>query len=176
MNEPKLGDSYDIVKRFWREILSPIALMYAFARFIPEDLRQRYSALTGLPIRDEQSEGLYSLLLDPNIGFRGEKTNGDYIGAKFIADLFKNDQALQFAVCFDQSVARALRPAMLIELDSKRSALLTSEIFSFYYVSHAPFLFASPKRDVLVQVREAILNAGIPESTAEGTRVQTINV
>lgn len=68
MHERYLGDSYDIVKRFFGEQLSPIAPMHAHPRFVPNDLYDAFTRLTTIPIWDENADVEFSLLLDPHTG------------------------------------------------------------------------------------------------------------
>lgn len=42
MDERFLGDSYDLVKRFWAESLRPIGELYADIAFVPEKLREKF--------------------------------------------------------------------------------------------------------------------------------------
>jgi hypothetical protein len=56
MLEKYLGDSYDLIKRFWHEALEPIAPLYAHPKFIPADLRTRFTTLTSIPILDSPPE------------------------------------------------------------------------------------------------------------------------
>ncbi len=47
-----LGDSYDLVKRFWSESLRSVGPLYAYSRFVPADIRVQYTAVTSIPILD----------------------------------------------------------------------------------------------------------------------------
>ena len=181
MHERYLGDSYDIVKRYWGQLLSPIAPVCVHPRFVPQNLQDAFTKLTNIPVwvatddRDEQ----YSLLLDPHTGIPlPDAANQDvrisHAPIEFIARLF-DDTKLAFVICFDQTTNRQHDLSIHDQRDSKRDALAQRGVFSFYYLSHAPFLFASKSRDVLNQVRHELLDAGIPESTSLGTRVQTIS-
>jgi len=54
--EPEdLGDSFDIVKRFWAERLAPIAPLVAHGFFVPVELRQAFSGMVGMPILEAGS-------------------------------------------------------------------------------------------------------------------------
>ena len=39
MDEQWLGDSYDLVKRFWKKSLEPVAPLYSHPRFVPSTIR-----------------------------------------------------------------------------------------------------------------------------------------
>jgi hypothetical protein len=47
-----LGDSYDIVKRFWSESLRAVAPLLAHPRFVPADIRMQYTSVTSIPVLD----------------------------------------------------------------------------------------------------------------------------
>ena len=182
MHERYLGDSYDIVKRFWGELLSPISPVLAHPRFIPSDLRNYFTRLTNIPMWDETrtDHTRYSLLLDPHTGIpmhdaAMQVLRISHAPIKFIADLF-SDANLSFIICFDQTTDRQHDLSVADQRDAKRHALNALGIVSFYYLSHAPFLFASKTPGTLNEVRDRILNAGIPEITSSGTRVQRISV
>src|SRR5437660_705569 len=72
-----LGDSYDAVKRMWRELLASWAPLYAEPRFFGDDgLRKDFTRLTGIQMLNERREGIYSVLNDPDTGIRlPKKTN-----------------------------------------------------------------------------------------------------
>jgi hypothetical protein len=182
MHERYLGDSYDLVKRFWGELLSPIAPVLAHPRFIPSDLRDSFTRLTNIPMWDEtrRNYARYSLLLDPHTGIpmpeaavQGLRIS--HAPVKFIVDLFNNAN-LAFIICFDQTTDRQHDLSIADQREAKREAFSALQIVSFYYLSHAPFLFASNSAGTLNEVRNRILDAGIPEITSSGTRVQKISV
>lgn len=53
MHHSFLGDSYDIVKRFWGERLANIAPLIAHPRFVPREIRREFELIVGIPILDE---------------------------------------------------------------------------------------------------------------------------
>lgn len=65
-----LGDSYDLVKRFWAESLHQVAPLHAHPRFVPLSIRPQYTAVTSIPVLDidELPDGLFGVLLDPHTG------------------------------------------------------------------------------------------------------------
>jgi hypothetical protein len=181
MHEQYLGDSFDILKRFWVHLLSPTASMLAHPRFIPRDLQIRFTQLTGAPIFDPNSppRTAYSLLLDPHTGIPlpqavNQNLRVSHAPIDFIASLF-NDSALAFIACFDQTTKREPGISLVDQLDRKREQLLTHKISSFYYVSHAPFLFASRSPETLTAIRQSMIDAGIPTETSTTVRLQTVN-
>lgn len=181
MHEQYLGDSFDILKRFWVDLLSPAAPMLAHSRFIPADLQPRYTQLTGATIYDPTNTmtSAYSLLLDPHTGIplpdaANQRLRVSHAPIDFIASLF-DDPNLSFIACYDQTARRQADLSLVYQLNAKRTQLLTHDIPSFYYVSHAPFLFASRSADTLNSIRQRMLDAGIPERTSTTIRLQTVN-
>src|SRR5437867_2849648 len=73
MREKYLGDSYDLVKRFWAESLSPVGRLLAHPGFIPAEMRAQYTLITNIPMLDSlnsqniDSRG-FGLLMDPDTG------------------------------------------------------------------------------------------------------------
>lgn len=180
MHERYLGDSYDIVKRFFGEQLCPIAPMRAHPRFIPDDLHDAFTRLTTIPVWDEKTDEKMSLLLDPHTGIplpdaANQGVRISHAPIQFIADLLKMPN-LSFVVCFDQTRDRQHELSIADQPDAKREALRDLGVFSFYYMSHAPFLFASKTSDTLVFVRNRLIELGVPEITTNGTRLQSINI
>ena len=180
MHEQYLGDSFDILKRFWVDLLSPIAPMLAHSRFVPNDLRPRFTHLTGAEIYDGSNAmtSAYSLLLDPHTGIPlpdavNQKLRVSHAPIDFIGSLF-GDPNLSFISCYDQARKRQAGLSLLDQLNAKRTQLLTHDIHSFYYVSHAPFLFASPCSVTLNRVRHRLMDAGIPEQTTTTVRLQSV--
>ena len=189
MREEKLGDSYDMLKRFWVELLSTVAPMHAHGHFIlnvPEGFRQQYVELTKAQITDnpEMIKTSYSLLLDPDTGIplpnaQDQRLRSSHAPISFIVRRFDHPQ-LAFVVCYDQSMDRHARHAgdtLVHQLDVKRRALLDARrkpIHSFYYVSHARFLFASRSVKKLKEIRDLMLMVGIPSETTAGVRLQEI--
>jgi hypothetical protein len=68
MNQKFLGDSYDLVKRFLAQTVNPIATIYAHPKFVPEEMREKYTKLTTIPVLGSAPEGRFGILLDPDTG------------------------------------------------------------------------------------------------------------
>jgi hypothetical protein len=62
MNRDYLGDSYDAVKRLWQQVLAGAAPLYAEPRFVPPELRDDFTRLTGIPILPERPPLIFSIL------------------------------------------------------------------------------------------------------------------
>ena len=65
-----LGDSYDAVKRLWQEVLAEWVQLYAEPRFIPGDIRSKFTAFTRIPLLNERRPTVYAILNDPDTGIR----------------------------------------------------------------------------------------------------------
>jgi hypothetical protein len=176
-----LGDSYDIVKRFWRAVLRHVAPLYAHPKFVPDTLQEDFTALTEIPLLNLQRlpPEHFGVLLDPDTGIphpnaRSQRVSRKHAPLKFISELFSDCGAL-YVVCFDQSRVRSKIEKLETQHEKKRKHLFSLGVFSFYYVSHAPFLFMAKQDDIITKVRKAILDAGVPETAGGRIRLQSIN-
>ena len=160
MDEKFLGDSFDLVKRFFAQTLSSIATVYADGAFVPEEMRTAYSKVTGVPIFDDLAERPFALLLDPCTGIRVEgKPTKNYVSPCDIARVFKRYHP-QFLVCFDQSFSFAGQKDFCMEVKMRKLTL--EGLHVLYYASHANFLFAAESHEIIDSIRDQLLNAGIP--------------
>jgi hypothetical protein len=168
-----LGDSYDLVKRVWANTLREIGPLYAHPRFVPAELRDQYTAVTSIPILDLDAlpEHGYGLLFDPHTGIplpdegmRGATSS--HASLTFIVEAIESLRA-GYAVCFDLSHHRSHQLTVAGQRDRKRTFLQERGMGSFYYVSHAPFLFIAPGGASLAAVQERLLALGIPPERFE---------
>jgi hypothetical protein len=163
-----LGDSYDLVKRFWCESLRSVAALYAHWRFVPADIRSQYTAVTSIPVldKDKLPNKLFGVLLDPHTGIPlpaefPTQATASHATLPFIVDV--NEQLRPaYMICFDQSYHRRHKPSRLNQLEKKQEFLRVRGISSFYYDSHAPFLFMGEKSITLAAVRSRLLSLGVP--------------
>ncbi len=183
MRDIYLGDTYDIVKRFWASILREIAPIYGHPRFVPSGLHAQYSALTTLPFLDLKRlpEPPFGLFLDPHTGIplpdaRSQNVTLALAPVSFIAEQFAHLEPV-YIVCFDQAHDRRRSKDLGLgeQREAKRDALLLMGIYSFYYLSHASFLFMATSTGMLTLVRNVLIAAGIPEQTASTVRLQLIH-
>jgi hypothetical protein len=168
MKKQFLGDSYDAVKRLWQETLAEWAPLLAEPRFIPEDIRPDFTAITRIPILAERRPTIYSILNDPDTGIRlpdreNQREGLRHISLATIAGQVKNAE-VRCVVTFDQSHHREAKFSPKDQRNAKVLWLQREGLHAFYYVSHAPFLFAFSERAHMNQVRTLILAAGIPGS------------
>jgi hypothetical protein len=166
MEETYLGDSYDLVKRFFCQVLSPVAPLYAFPKFVPASIRDSYTAATTIPIFGAEVVRRFGILLDPNTGvpLPSEVLDGATPGHASLQFIMKLNEQLhpEYMICFDQSYHRKHELDRNAQREAKRKFLSTCGLPSFYYVSHAPFLFTAQRIEILRSVLDRLISAGIP--------------
>ena len=171
MKRDHLGDSYDAVKRLWQQALSQWAPLYAEPHFIPEDLQEEFTRLTGIPMLSDAPLQPYSILNDPDTGIRlpGEYNQGEsrtHIALPSIRRQFQR-AGLRAVITFDQSDYRHRDLKRDQQRRAKLRFLADTGLFAFYYVSHAPFLFVFPDVESKQQLKERLLSFGIPNDRFE---------
>ena len=171
MKRDYLGDSYDAVKRMWQQLLADWAPLYAEPRFLPKDLREDFTRLTGIPILAEQHPRAYSILNDPDTGIRlpGEANQAEgrtHISIATIINQLRS-RGPRCVITFDQSVYRNSDLKCDEQRRVKLRSLYESGIPAFYYVSHAPFLFAFPNVEARKELEDRLIRAGIPAGRFE---------
>ena len=170
MNQRYLGDSYDIVKRFWAEGLRPIAPLFAHSRFIPEDIGAAYSLVTAIPILNPKSQlpqKPFGVLLDPDTGIPlpaglVQHTTTKHAPLDLIVRIY-NELNPEYLICFDQSYHRKHELSKPKQKEKKREYLRERGLSSFYFESQAPFMFISHNTEVLDAIRKRLLSIGIPQ-------------
>jgi|GEM_PF-532688 len=171
MQDKYLGDSYDLVKRYWADSLRDIAPLFAHPRFVPAELRVRYSSLTTITILEPATERPCGILLDPDTGIPRPSESRSAASAKHATLPFilrvQEELHPEYMICFDQSVHRSATLPKGEQRQLKMSWLMEHGLASFYYVSHAPFLFMAPQISMLQSIRDRLITLGIPESRFE---------
>ena len=166
-----LGDSYDAVKRMWGDMLADWAPLYAEPRFIPgNDLKQAFTRLTRIPMLQGEPAHPYSILNDPDTGIRlpGEQNQQEgrtHVTIETIAEQLRH--GARCVVTFDQSDYRRSNLSLGEQHRMKLRFLSRKGGHGFYYVSHAPFLFAAPDAVALRQLRRILADAGLPDKRIE---------
>ena len=166
-----LGDSYDAVKRMWRDMLADWAPLYAEPRFIPGNkLQQAFTRLTRIPMLPGEPAHPYSILNDPDTGIRlpGEQNQQEgrtHVTIETIADQLHH--GARCVVTFDQSDYRRSNLSLGEQHRMKLRFLSRKGGDGFYYVSHAPFLFAATDAATLGQIRKILADAGLPDNRIE---------
>src|SRR5437762_2336914 len=167
-DQPSETDPYDLVKRFWKKSLEPVAPLYAHPRFVPSTIRTHYTAVTTIPILDTRPHGRVGVLIDPDTGIplpdsTATRATTKYASLLFIIELNKELHP-EYIICFDQSFHRKHELSKEERREKKMTFLRERGIHSFYYVSHAPFLFAAQTTHILVSVLGCLISQGIPKS------------
>ena len=168
MKREFLGDSYDAVKRLWQETFSEWAPLLAESRFIPEDIRADFTTVTRINLLIDQGPLVYSIFNDPDTGIRlpdreNQREGVTHINLATIANQLKNP-AVRCVLTFDQSHHREPGFTPADQRNAKVLWLRRQGLHAFYYVSHAPFLFAFSKEADIKKARELLLKVGIPEN------------
>ncbi len=171
MKRNYLADSYDALKRLWQDLLSDWAPLYATTTFIPTDIRQEFTQLTRIPMLPTRPPSKYSILNDPDTGIRlpdgaNQKEGRTHISIDTIIKQLR-DSGAQCVITYDQSNYRNIGMRLDEQRKEKMGRILLKGFHSFYYVSHAPFLFAASNNDSLYQIQIILKNAGIPENRFE---------
>jgi hypothetical protein len=168
MKREFLGDSYDAVKRMWREILAPWAPLFAEPRFFPdEQLRRDFTKLTGIQMLTNNEPKNYSILNDPHTGIKlpteqNQKMGCAHATIAFIADQLRME-GVRCVITFDQSVHRRHDLRTKEQRNFKMLHLKEKGFPAFYYVSHAPFLFTAPNAESLDRIWNLLVSSGIPD-------------
>ncbi len=171
MKHDFLGDSYDAVKRLWCDALSSSAPLYADERFIPVAIQKEFTLLTGIQMLKELPNIPFSILNDPDTGIRlpkeaNQRVSRTHTSIDDIAGQLDRTGAT-CSVTFDQSDYRHGGIERAEQRRMKMRALRELGISSFYYVSHAPFLFALHPSKRAADIKELLVVVGVPSRRLE---------
>ena len=165
MNSDWFGDSYDIVKRFFVDILKrngysvTVDPMFTgtwqhieepFHRFIGAE---RLSDAEWLRSRTRTA-----LLLDPDKGVGAEATRQHVTLGRIVAEL----ERFEIVFSFDQSFSRS-QPEKE-KMSEKLNGLRMKGAYGFYYNSHAKFLFTAMRPNELAPIKHAFVETGLPDT------------
>lgn len=170
MNQKYLGDSFDIVKRFWADRLVTVAPLLAHPLFIPADIRGAFTGMVGMPVLEGESASTkFGLFMDPDTGIplptaRTRSVTVAHCPVSFIVEEFGRLRP-RYVVCFDRSYARGSDAKLQRVLKLKE--LRRHGLRAFYYVSHAPFLFIARDDETLGQLVDRLIKGGVPASRFE---------
>ena len=161
MNPLYLGDSYDLVKRFWCRELSNLGYAVAVDPMFTGEWNGReqsfldlIGAETAKPTRVHASKS--ALFLDPDTGVNS-KGGPKHVSYERLASEAKRHD-LVFS--FDQSFSRQHDAATV--MDSKLTALHALGCHVMYYDSHARFLFAATDQERLDELHAGVVALGLP--------------
>ncbi|MDX1439105.1 MAG: hypothetical protein R3284_04300 [Rubricoccaceae bacterium] len=162
MNPQWFGDSFDIVKRFFAEVLRELDYEIFVDPMSTGDwseLETRFLTFLGVQhIRDVKDTQRSALLLDPDTGIGKRETKKHTSIQRIITELGNHN--IVFA--FDQSFSRG-RPS-LPQMREKLEHVQSLGAFAFFYDSHARFLFASRSRQDLDSVVGQLIAVGLPST------------
>ena len=169
MKRQFLGDSYDIVKRLWADLLRHTAPLYAAPLFYQDDdkskevdLQREFTRLTGIQMKVGRPSGVFSILLDPDTGISLiDKPLPRYVTTEYIAEQLREPGA-RYVVTYDQSFPRCSDSARRERMQQKMKSLAKAECLSLYYASHASFLFTARYRQDLQELKAILTEAGVP--------------
>jgi hypothetical protein len=170
MKQAFLGDSYDAVKRLWQELFADWAPLYADSRFIPKEIRSDFEKLTKISMLEDHPPSYYSILNDPCTGIRLPSSEIQSEGQKHVSIetiIMQINNGAQCVVTFDQRIYRNIGMDPKEQRQAKMMRLSEDGCQSFYYVSHAPFLFAFPDKQALKKVEGILTSEGIPQNRLE---------
>jgi hypothetical protein len=167
VDEEYLGDSYDLVKRCFAQVLHEVAPLYADPKFIPEKIRTAFTTVTCIPIFQESQIGDVGVLLDPTTGVPREPDARSTTNHASLAYIVEAAKKSTYVICFDQSYHRTKEFTKKEQRANKLEFLKDQGLSSFYYASHAPFLFVAKKKETLKLILKWLREAGIPEDMLE---------
>jgi hypothetical protein len=175
MKRAFLGDSYDAVKRMWQEMLGDWAPLHAAPSFIPEDLQQEFTRLTKIPILSGKPSTPFAILNDPDTGIRlpgqqNQQERRTHVTIDTIVEQLRH--GARCVITFDQSDYRHSNLRLGEQHQKKLHLLARKGGHGFYYVSHAPFLFAVPDAITLGQLQEILRDAGLPGNRIKDYRTE----
>ena len=171
MKRQYLGDSYDAVKRLWLDAFADWAPLYAEPRFIPEDIRREFTAITRIQMLGDNHPPRYSIFNDPDTGIRlpdraNQREGVTHVGLATIVKQL-DDRAVRCVITFDQSHHREPGFTPADQRKTKMLWLHGKGLHCFYYVSHAPFLFVFSTLISLREARARLRGVGIPDHRIE---------
>ena len=161
MKRDYLGDSYyDAVKRLWQQVLSDWATTLRGSTVHSRRPSRRVHTADGHFDAARRASAPYSILNDPDTGIRlpGEN-NQEESRAHIALPRIRNQlqqPGLRSVITFDQSDYRHSELKRDQQRHAKMRFLAEAGLFAFYYVSHAPFLFAFSDANSRLQLSRAI--------------------
>ena len=162
MNPDFLGDSFDIVKRFFIENIKSLGYQVCVDPMFTGEWtgieHQFYKLVGAVPLGNfVKTGGRTALLLDPDTGI-GDKRSKRHITMEM---LVRHLQQHEIVFSFDQSFRRGGQP--IVDIKRKLNTLQALGAVGFYYDSHARFLFAAKSTQTLMEIEQKLLEAGLPE-------------
>ena len=156
-----LGDSYDLVKRFFCFELSALGYNVVvdsmFTGAWKRRKREFYSLIgVAMDVPAPPHSARTALFVDPDTGVK-HKGSTQHVSFDRLAQE-ATSHALVFS--FDQSFSRRAKPIEVMK--GKLSALKDRSCHAMYYDSHARFLFVSKHEKSLRELRAHLVSLGLP--------------
>ena len=169
MNPDFLGDSYDLVKRFFCRELSILGYTVNVDPMFTGDWNGSEQNFFRLICAQTEATTKHSsrtaLFIDPDTGIR-EKIGKQHVSFdRLLRETTKNE--VVFA--FDQSFSRQAKSHEV--MSSKLAVIEARGCHGMYYDSHARFLFASSQQSCLRKLRDHLVSLGIPATRLLESRV-----
>ena len=168
VNSKYFGDSYDLVKRFFIEVLkSEGYTVYVAPMFTGNhaEMDKNYYLLIGAELTPDKGPGSEktALFVDPDKGINEKKTD-EYVT---IQNVFERLKSCKFTLVlvFDQSFSRNKRFATQ-RMRQKLLDFSKQSVSGFFYNSHANFFFGAldKNKKLLEKYRCKLLQMGVPEN------------
>ena len=162
MNPEYLGDSYDIVKRFFCHELSILGYAVVIDAMLTgnwsKDSEQKFHRFIGAEpqVGAPPIHARTSLFLDPDTGINA-KGGKQHVSFDRLARE-ATDYKLVFA--FDQSFSRQVKAKMVMR--EKLLDLASRGCHAMYYDSHARFVFVTREGAALDELHSHLLSLGMP--------------
>ena len=162
MHPQWFGDSYDVVKRFFVEVLSDAG----FETFVDPMLTSDwdgieadfYRFLKAKPLETYEGGRNVALFLDPDTGV-GKRPSPQHTTVPLMAEKLSE---FPIVFSFDQSFSRGKDSRA--QIAEKLAAATELGASAFFYDSHARFLFLAESDELCHRVMSAILSVGLPRS------------
>jgi hypothetical protein len=162
MNPKYLGDSYDIVKRFFCSALATLGYEVVIDPMFTgkwNGKEETYYRLIGArPLGKSLNSRLTALFMDPDTGVREMAGKRHVSFDRMVAEL----QNHKLVFVFDQSFSYQGKPEVVMR--EKLAAIRSRGCHAFYYDSHARFLFLSREAKNLNILLRRLRELGIPDS------------
>jgi hypothetical protein len=163
MNPKHVGDSYDLVKRFFCSALATLGYEVVIDPMLTGEWNgkeETFYKLIGArpaatpPIISRRT----ALFIDPDTGVR-ERGGKQHVAFDHIV---AETQRYALVFVFDQSFFRQYEPESVMR--EKLAAIRDRGCQGFYYNSHAKFLFISRKAENLNMLARKLCELGLPDS------------
>ena len=160
MNPDFLGDSFDLVKRFFCQEIAKLGYTVSVDPMFTGDWNGREQAFFRLicaqPELSTNESRHTALFIDPDTGVR-ENGGKQYVSFdRLLREASSN--ALVFS--FDQSFSRQAEPDKVMV--RKLATIKAQGRHGMYYNSHARFLFVSSQQVRLRELRDHLVSLGLP--------------